>query len=320
MTKFIITKLPTRATLKLSGVPIVAGVEYDIIEEANFEIENTFGYPCQKLDFFKYKIIKDGLLSDNEAKVDISFDVTVLDNAALNVTESVVVGEDYKFTDVIPLTVNYDRIKINSITGKGLWKVGANVLNEGSILYNYQAKDELIFLASADGSKTNYNEIQFVFGHKEGYYPTVNTLTTDATSDAQIVTDLLNVSIDQFRDFPPYYNVSDYSFQIKNGPESGTCRIAVDTTNYQGMGTNPEDELTINDGTTDTVIVTQGVTNIDATLDVNGYLNFNLSAKQLAPTATAGSIEIQLILINGAGTGIDVLSDTIIITLPIITL
>lgn len=314
MKKLIITENTKRTLFKIAGSPVVVGQAYDLVLQSTIEIENTLGYPSEPLDDFKYKIEDDDIHSINEGIVQISF---IVDKSTLpelyNLIQTISIFDSFKFSDLIPPSLNYDRIIITELIGKGIWLLNNNQIGVGQVIFYYQLKDVFIFTASDTGSQENYNILKFKFGHIQSYYPDENSIIVNAISLTQL---LLN-NPDQTPELDETIETTDFDVLIYNGPVSAAFEIEIDTTLFVGIGTTPENKLIISNNDIITTYNTSGVFIYPGTLSEQGDLNLDVSIKKLYPYTTPSSIKMNLISVNTTDESIDPIKKDITLNIPI---
>lgn len=313
MPKLIITETTKRTSFNIGGAPIIVNQEYDLSLASTIEIINTFGYPSEPMDFFKYKIKNDNIVSTNEATVKISFDVDITTLPLYyNLNKVIAINESFLFSDLIPGSNNYDRIIINSIEGKGLWLLSGIPIEIGQVLFYYQIYNDLTFSAVDSGSKPNYNSLKFQFGHKSGFWEHENSIDINTISLAElslgseIVAPELEDTIESL----------EYDLNVLNGPENGTYQLRINTTGFTGIGAPAENKIIITNNEIETVYNTAGIFTFDELLSLNGSSTLQFRIERLYPYATDVSILIDLMLINGETSGINTDKDNIVLIVP----
>lgn len=313
MEKLIITETTKRTSFKIGGNPVVVNQEYDLSLASTAEIINTFGFPSEPMDFFKFKIKKDDIISTNEATTKISFDVDISTLPPYyNLNKTIAINESFLFSDVIPGSNNYDRIIINSIEGKGLWLLSGIPIEIGQVLFYYQVYNDLTFTASDSGSKLDYNSLKFQFGYRAGFWEYENSIDIDTTS-------LVELSIGSDTIVPELDNTIEsleYNINVLNGPENGTYQLKINTTGFTGIGSTAENRIIITNNEVETIYNTSGIFTFEGTLSELGISNLEFRIERLFPYATDISILIDLTLINGITTGINTDKDNIILNVP----
>lgn len=313
MKKLVITETTKRTSFKIAGAPVVVNQEYDLALSSTIEILNTFGFPAEPMDFFKYKIVDTDISSVNEATVRVSFEV---DKTTLplqyNLTELLSINESLVFSDLIPGSNNFDRIQINSIVGKGFWLLNGIPLEENQVLFYYQILNELIFVASDSGSKPDYNLLKFQFGHKLGFWPYENSIKIDTVSLAEL--NVLNNVVDPILE----ENIEslDYDVNVLNGPESASFELEIDTTGFLNIGSPVENKIIITNNDVETIYNTSGIFIFAGILTEAGGLALQVEIQKLYPYASDSSISIELKKINGFVDGIDATKNKIVLNIP----
>lgn len=313
MPKLIITETTKRTSFKIGGAPVVVNQEYDLSLQSTIEIQNTFGYPAEPIDFFLYKIIDTNINSTNEGTVKISYqvDITVMP-IQYNLVQSISINDSIVFSDLIPGSNNYDRIIITSLQGKGFWLLSGNPIEVGQVLFYYQVFQNLNFVASDPGSKNNYNILKFKFGHKLEFWPYENSISIDTVSLAE-----LNTSNDSV---VPELNESieslDYDVSIINGPENGTFELLINTTGFTGIGSPAQNKLVVINNGVETVFSASGTFPYTGALTAEGICNLQFSIRRVFPYNTNSSISIDLSLINSDTEAINTEKDNIVLNIP----
>lgn len=314
MEKLVVTENVKRTSFKIGGAPIVVNQQYDLSLAATIEIENILGYPSEPMDFFKYKIVDTDIDSVNEGLVRISFEV---DTSTLpieyNLIQNVNINDSFKFTDLIPASQNYDRIKINSIEGKGTWLLNAIPLEVGKEFFYYQLVDNLVFVASESGSRSDYNSLKWQFGHKLGYWSHENSIDVNALSLSQITTANPEQPIEKVDTI----DIIEYEVNISNGPDSGTFKTVLDTTAFTAIGSPVENRVKLVNNGIETFYNTSGTFDITGDLDSSGNAILQITLERLYPYTTASSVKIDLTEINGVSGTINTFKNNVVLNNPI---
>ena len=314
MPKFLITQLPIRTQLNIAGAPAVINQEYDFSLQSTLEVINTFGFPAEPTDFFKYKVkSNNGILSLNEGTIKVNF---LVDGGSIgfeNIIEEINLFESINFTDFISLNSSWDRIVIYAIEErqKGQWLLGGIPINIGQVIMNYNLAN-LTFISSTPGSTNLYNKLKFKFASKNNESSSFSYFTINTVSLAE-----LNLEpIQEFDDELVGYNEILNGFEVSNAPENATYKLSVDTTNFSGIGIDPENRVVVNYSGIQSIITTSTVLEITGTLDVSGSIQFDSVIEQTKPYLTAGStIVITLLEINGGTALINPLKNQITINI-----
>ena len=180
VTQFQITKNTSRSTIKVAGIPIVLNQKYDINLQSLITIQNDYGYPSEPLDNFKYKILVDDVFSVNEGTVTVNIETDKTSfPETISLVKEIEVYSELLFSDVVLPNWFYDRIKIISLTGKGVWIKGNDVISVGDVYFYHELKNNLKFIAQDNVSENNYNIFEWSFGNINEIFNQINSLQID---------------------------------------------------------------------------------------------------------------------------------------------
>lgn len=313
-TKFKITETTKRTSLKISGVLAVVGQEYDIALEDNVTIDNTFGFPAEPLDNFKYKIIKNGIESINEGIVEVNFETDKSTNPDLfNEVFILPINGSLLLSSVVAPTNRYDRIKITEITGKGKWLLDGSEIEIGNTIFYYQLLNNLIFVANESGSKDSYNILKWNYGTIAFDYPTENTITIDTTSLGVLVSESNITEAEDFITYEQYITNLD----IQKGKAIADFELVIDTTAFPNIGIDSENEIKILINEVETVYNTSGTFTLAGVLTESGEASIQCIVNRKKPSTVTSSIKITLSTIDGLSTNVDALNNEQTILIPI---
>ena len=138
MTTFEIITKPIRTLITILGVEVVIGTKYNINLQSEVKILNSTGFYGEPFDVFRYKINKDSVTSLNEGVVKINFVTNKIGLPTIvNAVKNLNIKSNFFISEFLLAESYFDRIIINSITGKGLWTYNGIPLRVGQILFLY---------------------------------------------------------------------------------------------------------------------------------------------------------------------------------------
>lgn len=311
MTEFSITQLPARAIMLIDGAAVVLNQKYPIAQQSLVTFENDTVYRAEPYDNFKYEIYVDGEKSKNEGLVDINFEVSNSAYMPANTSKTIHLSEEFLFSDEVPYADNFDRVQITSIQGKGDWLLNEQPINVGQVIFYYELAANLKFLANDGGAGNDYNILKFKAGTKSGFFGE-STLWVNTEALAKISLGEPGGFTEDGSVETTYQNVF-----VSNTLANKTCKISVDTTNFTGLGTDPESKFVIYDEIGNTQeITTQTTVEITTTLSNQGQMNFETQTIKENPYPVAGSIVINLLEVDGSSANVDPANNQVTINIP----
>lgn len=190
MTTFEITTKPIRTLMTIEDVEVVIGTKYNINLQSEVKLLNSTGFYGEPFDLFKYKINKDSVASLNEGIVKINFVTnkvglpTIVDSV-----KNLNIKSHFLFSEFVLPDSRFDRVIINSITGKGLWTYNGNPLYVGQVFFLYNILSNIVFQSNELVVESNYNVITWKTANINEVHNQVNTLTTNTTGSIITLTD-----------------------------------------------------------------------------------------------------------------------------------
>jgi hypothetical protein len=190
MTTFEITKLPERCQLKILTNNVVLGVQYPIADEANLKAVNSTGFFGEPFDLFKYKIRKDGISSINEGDVVLNFETNKTGMPLLvNALKEMSTGVSFFLSEFAIPDAHFDKIVIDSITGKGTWSYNGAPLIVGQTFFLYDITNAIVFQANELSIESDYNILTWKTQNKNEIHNQTNTITINTIGSIGTLTD-----------------------------------------------------------------------------------------------------------------------------------
>ena len=190
MTTFEITKKPIRTLMTVSDVEVVVGTKYNISLQSEIKLLNSSGFYGEPFDSFKYKINKDAVSSLNGGLVKVNFVTNKVGLPAIvNAVKNINVGTSFLITEFLLPDSHFDRIVIDSITGKGLWTYNGISLYVGQTFFLYDIVNAIVFQSYELIVQLNYNAITWKTANINEVHDQINTITTNTTGTVGVLTD-----------------------------------------------------------------------------------------------------------------------------------
>lgn len=290
----IITRLPLRANLFSREFAVVLNQKYKIEEANNFFIENATEFKAVPIDSFEFIAEVDGTVSQNSATCFINFETASGIPDLFELTHDAEMSDTLIFTDYVTYQNTFDRILIDSVQGKGAWRIEGEKVKEGDVYFYYEIFEKMVFFAEDPGAQDNYSELNFFFSDVSGVKGVLNSFKINTSSKAYLVSDqiFLDKSTDEIK-------IKEFSFSIENQIVNKSFDITVET-NIASIALEPENGVYISNDLGSFETHTNGNSTIsDVNPDQEGRIFFKGSLRSKTDFDSADFIKITLNEIDG---------------------
>lgn len=310
---FQITKLPIRAKLKLNGSLIALNSFYDLSESANIVVDNDSGIKGEPFDSFTYKIKEDDVVSKNTGTVTINFETLKTGIPTLvNAEKTIYTGESFLFDSLVLPQDRFDRIKIKSIVGNGVWEYNNAPVIVGSSYMFYDLIDKLVFIANQTIVKDDYCILEYETANILLNHNQTNTIVVNTKSDGAEI-----YLIEYFLSIDGTQEIHNYKISIIKAYPDSMYKVEIDPTLFTSLGTDAGTKIEIIKNANQLLLMeTNAITLYTGTMENNGTESFDLKITSSIPKIVDQSIVFKLLEVNGSVSNVNQTKNTLNLIIP----
>ena len=305
--------MPVRAKLELNGSPIVLNSFYDLNEAGNVAVKNDTGIKGEPFDSFTYRIKEDDVISKNTGTVAINFETVKTGTPLIVDLEKIIyTGESFLFDSVVLPQDKFDRIKIKSIVGNGVWEYNNTPIIPGKTYMFYDLIGKLKFIANEVLVKDNYSVLEYETANLALTHNQINRIVVNTKSDGSEI-----YLIEYFLTIDETQDIHNYKISIIKAYPDSTYKIELNPTLFPDLGTDvgTKIELIKNDNPL-LLMDTNVVVSYTGTMDNKGTESFDLKITSSIPKAVDQSIVFKLLEVNDSGTNVNQTLNILNLTIP----
>ena len=305
--------MPVRAKLELNGSPIVLNSFYDLNEAGNVVVKNDTGIKGEPFDSFTYRIKEDDVISKNTGTVAINFETVKTGTPLIVDLEKIIyTGESFLFDSVVLPQDKFDRIKIKSIVGNGVWEYNNTPIIPGKTYMFYDLIGKLKFIANEVLVKDNYSVLEYETANLALTHNQINRIVVNTKSDGSEI-----YLIEYFLTIDGTQDIHNYKISIIKAYPDSTYKIELNPTLFPDLGTDvgTKIELIKNDNPL-LLMDTNVVVSYTGTMDNKGTESFDLKITSSIPKAVDQSIVFKLLEVNDSGTNVNQTLNILNLTIP----
>lgn len=305
--------MPVRAKLELNGSPIVLNSFYDLNEAGNVAVKNDTGIKGEPFDSFTYRIKEDDVISKNTGTVAINFETVKTGTPLIVDLEKIIyTGESFLFDSVVLPQDKFDRIKIKSIVGNGVWEYNNTPIIPGKTYMFYDLIGKLKFIANEVLVKDNYSVLEYETANLALTHNQINRIVVNTKSDGSEI-----YLIEYFLIIDETQDIHNYKISIIKAYPDSTYKIELNPTLFPDLGTDvgTKIELIKNDNPL-LLMDTNVVVSYTGTMDNKGTESFDLKITSSIPKAVDQSIVFKLLEVNDSGTNVNQTLNILNLTIP----
>lgn len=305
--------MPVRAKLELNGSPIVLNSFYDLNEAGNVAVKNDTGIKGEPFDSFTYRIKEDDVISKNTGTVAINFETVKTGTPLIVDLEKIIyTGESFLFDSVVLPQDKFDRIKIKSIVGNGVWEYNNTPIIPGKTYMFYDLIGKLKFIANEVLVKDNYSVLEYETANLALTHNEINRIVVNTKSDGSEI-----YLIEYFLIIDETQDIHNYKISIIKAYPDSTYKIELNPTLFPDLGTDvgTKIELIKNDNPL-LLMDTNVVVSYTGTMDNKGTESFDLKITSSIPKAVDQSIVFKLLEVNDSGTNVNQTLNILNLTIP----
>lgn len=305
--------MPVRAKLELNGSPIVLNSFYDLNEAGNVVVKNDTGIKGEPFDSFTYRIKEDDVISKNTGTVAINFETVKTGTPLIVDLEKIIyTGESFLFDSVVLPQDKFDRIKIKSIVGNGVWEYNNTPIIPGKTYMFYDLIGKLKFIANEVLVKDNYSVLEYETANLALTHNQINRIVVNTKSDGSEI-----YLIEYFLIIDETQDIHNYKISIIKAYPDSTYKIELNPTLFPDLGTDvgTKIELIKNDNPL-LLMDTNVVVSYTGTMDNKGTESFDLKITSSIPKAVDQSIVFKLLEVNDSGTNVNQTLNILNLTIP----
>lgn len=305
--------MPVRAKLELNGSPIVLNSFYDLNEAGNVVVKNDTGIKGEPFDSFTYRIKEDDVISKNTGTIAINFETVKTGTPLIVDLEKIIyTGESFLFDSVVLPQDKFDRIKIKSIVGNGVWEYNNTPIIPGKTYMFYDLIGKLKFIANEVLVKDNYSVLEYETANLALTHNQINRIVVNTKSDGSEI-----YLIEYFLIIDETQDIHNYKISIIKAYPDSTYKIELNPTLFPDLGTDvgTKIELIKNDNPL-LLMDTNVVVSYTGTMDNKGTESFDLKITSSIPKAVDQSIVFKLLEVNDSGTNVNQTLNILNLTIP----
>ena len=310
---FQITRLPVRAKLELNGSPIVLNSFYDLNEAGNVYVKNDTGIKGEPFDSFTYKIKEDDVISKNTGTVTVNFETVKIGTPLIvDLEKTIYTAESFLFDSVVLPQDKFDRIKIKSIVGNGVWEYNNTPIIPGTTYMFYDLIGKLKFIANEVLVKDNYSVLEYETANLALTHNQINRIVVNTKSDgAEIYLIEYFLTIDETQD------IHNYKISIIKAYPDSTYKIELNPTLFPALGTDVGTKIELIKNNNQLLLLdTNTVVSYTGTMNNEGTESFDLKITSSIPKAVDQSIVFKLLEVNDSETNVNQTLNILNLTIP----
>ena len=221
-------------------------------------------------------------------------------------------GESFLFDSVVLPEDKFDRIKIKSIVGNGVWEYNNTPIIPGTTYMFYDLIGKLKFIANEVLVKDNYSVLEYETANLALTHNEINRIVVNTKSDGSEI-----YLIEYFLIIDETQDIHNYKISIIKAYPDSTYKIELNPTLFPDLGTDvgTKIELIKNDNPL-LLMDTNVVVSYTGTMDDKGTESFDLKITSSIPKAVDQSIVFKLLEVNDSGTNVNQTLNILNLTIP----